>query len=59
MMEAAYANETNNANKAKGNSIANKAKINTSNIQNGNPKPGSMAEKANMVKKYNEKNKGK
>lgn len=59
MMEAAYANETNNANKAKGNSIASKAKINTSNIQNGNPKPGSMAEKANMVKKYNEKNKGK
>lgn len=39
-------------------SISSKANVNTKNINNSNVKykAGSMAEKANMVKKYNEKN---
>lgn len=50
--------DTNVYAKPKGQSMADKASVNasTGSVKTGNAKPGSMLEKANMVKDYNERN---
>ena len=59
LMEYANENAKNVENqKQNQNKISSRAKVNASEVRgNGNPKPGSMAAKANMVKEYNDKKK--